>query len=502
MKDTSAVIYARYSDGPNQTEQSIEGQVRDCKKYAEDHGLDIIDMYIDRAISGKEDYNRPEFQRLLHDSRKGIFSYVLTWKIDRFGRNREEIAMNKSLLRRNGVQLVYAMESIPEGPEGILLESLLEGMAEYYSADLRQKVNRGLKESARKGKVYGIPPYGYTKADYGLVIDEPKANIVREVFRRYADGETIKEITVDFNQRGLTNTKSKPFTASNLYKIISNRKYLGEYVYQDIVLPGMIPPIIDEPLWDSVQVRRDNNKKRPAAWKSEETFLLSGKIICGECGGPISADGGTSHTGRIYRYYKCRNKKNKVTSCTVPGHDKSELEGFVIRHTVQDVLTDSLIKELVSSIMKIQKMERETYTTVALRHELNDVNKAIKNIMAGIEQGIWTETTKDRLQELEGRRETLNISLQREELKKYSLTEDHILFWLESFRNGDIEDEIFQRKIVDVFVNQIIMYADKVVIAYNFCGGNHTVTLENVPNQMVRLQFPQVELCAQYPNSR
>lgn len=147
------VIYARYSPGPRQTDQSIEGQVADCQQYADEHGIDIIEIYADRHVSGKSVVGRDEFQRMLRDAEKGRFDCVLVWKIDRFGRDRQDIALGKMTLKRAGVKLMYARESVPDGPEGIILESVLEGLAEYYSADLRQKVIRGMRETAKRGSI-------------------------------------------------------------------------------------------------------------------------------------------------------------------------------------------------------------------------------------------------------------------------------------------------------------------------------------------------------------
>jgi DNA invertase Pin-like site-specific DNA recombinase len=121
-----AVIYARYSsDG--QREESIEGQVRECKAFAERKGLTVIEVYIDRAISGRAAENRPEFQRLIKESAKKLFDVVIVWKLDRFARNRYNSAHYKAILRKNGVKVISATETISEGAEGIILESVLEG---------------------------------------------------------------------------------------------------------------------------------------------------------------------------------------------------------------------------------------------------------------------------------------------------------------------------------------------------------------------------------------
>ena len=178
---TNAVIYARYSS-ENQTEQSIEGQVRVCKEYAERNGINIINEYVDRAMTGTND-KRPAFQQMLFDSKSHKFSLVLVYKFDRFARSRHDSAVNKAILQKNGVKVISATEQIANTPEGIILEGMLESFAEYYSAELSQKVKRGLKESRIKGNFTGgALPYGYSKQDKKISIDEEQANIVRFIF--------------------------------------------------------------------------------------------------------------------------------------------------------------------------------------------------------------------------------------------------------------------------------------------------------------------------------
>ena len=188
-----AVIYARFSSD-KQNEASIEGQLRECMDYAERTGITVIENYIDRALSARTD-NRPEFRRMIKDSVKGCFDVVLVWKLDRFSRDRYDSAHYKHILKKNGVKVISAKENISEGPEGIILESMLEGMAEYYSAELSVKIKRGLTENALKAKVNGGQnPYGYyVDEQQKLSIDEKAAPIVVDVFTMYAEGKTIKE---------------------------------------------------------------------------------------------------------------------------------------------------------------------------------------------------------------------------------------------------------------------------------------------------------------------
>ena len=178
--ERNAVIYARYSSH-NQTEQSIEGQLRVCHKYAKREGYTVVGEYIDRAISGKTD-DRPDFQRMISDSSKKVFQYVIVYKLDRFTRNRYDSAIYKHKLKKNGVKIVSAMENIGDNPESIILEAVLEASAEYYSLELAQKIKRGMRESALKGQFCGGGiPLGYKSAGGRLVLDETKAPFVKRL---------------------------------------------------------------------------------------------------------------------------------------------------------------------------------------------------------------------------------------------------------------------------------------------------------------------------------
>lgn len=177
-----AVIYARYSS-INQNEQSIDGQIKDCQAFAERAGIDVVGVYADKAQTGTND-NRADFQRMLKDAEKHIFEHIIVWKIDRFGRNREEITLNKIRCRKHNVSVLYAMEHIPDGASGVLYESLLEGMAEYYSKNLSENVKRGMRDNALKCKCNGGGRLlGYTTdEDKNLVIDPTTAEVVKRIF--------------------------------------------------------------------------------------------------------------------------------------------------------------------------------------------------------------------------------------------------------------------------------------------------------------------------------
>lgn len=256
-----AVIYARYSSD-NQREESIEGQIRECTEYAVRNDITVIGSYIDRALSAKT-ADRPEFQRMIKDSDKGLFDLVLVWKLDRFSRDRYDSAHYKRILKKNGVRVISAKENISDGPEGIILESMLEGYAEYYSAELSEKIHRGQKENALKCKNNGGNILlGYVVGSDGvLAIDPLTAPLVTEIFTRYDSGESISKIVADFNRRGLKTKRGSEFRVAGISKVLKNRKYIGEYKYADTVIPHGIPAIIGEELFERVQRRMEANKK-------------------------------------------------------------------------------------------------------------------------------------------------------------------------------------------------------------------------------------------------
>ena len=230
-----AVIYARYSSD-NQREESIEGQLRDCRAYAEYNGIDIVGEYIDRAFSAKTD-DRPDFQRMVSDSSKKLFDVVLVWKLDRFARNRYDSAFYRYTLRKNGVKLISVKENISDGPEGIILESMIEGMAEYYSANLSQNVKRGFRENALKGKWNGgAIPFGYKVVDHRLAIDEESAPIVRFMFEMCADGKTAKEVYAYLKEKHVCRANGKPIGYTTVLYILGSRTYIGEYKHSGVVI--------------------------------------------------------------------------------------------------------------------------------------------------------------------------------------------------------------------------------------------------------------------------
>ena len=482
-----AVIYARYSSD-NQREESIEGQIRECTAFAEKNGITILKHYIDRAYSAKTD-NRPEFQRMINDSRQRLFDIVLVWKLDRFARNRYDSANYKNILKKNGVRVVSANEPISDRSEGILLESMLEGFAEYFSADLAEKVSRGMTENALKCKFNGgNPTIGFTSdKEQKILIDPVKAPFVLDAFKMYDDGATMSKVRDFLNENNVLNSRGNPHTVNSVAKILKNRRYIGEYSYRDIVIPGGIPTIVPQDLFDRVQAKIEKNKKAPARAKAEVDYLLTTKLFCGHCGAYMCGESGKGRSGKTYHYYKCVSVKKKRTDCKKKTIKKDFIEEFVIRHTMKTLNDDAAIEAIISMLMDLQ--ERENVNLPLYEQQLRDVERNIENLLDAIQQGIFTKSTKTRLEELEATKEDLEIRIANEKIAKPKLTEEKIKHFLYRFRVLDMSKEKNRRILIDMFINRIYLYDDKLVITFNHKDGAETITLEDVETALAEAGF-------------
>ena len=446
--------------------------------YAEKTGITIVKHYIDRAISAKTD-NRPEFQQMIKDSDKKLFDIVLVWKLDRFARNRYDSARYKTQLKKNGVKLMSATEVISDGPEGIILESVLEGYAEYYSADLSEKVIRGMTENALKGKFSGgAIPFGYTiNADRRFEIDPLTAPFVAETFQRYNDGQTMREIRDWLNEKGIKNKRGGPMSFNVIQHMLSNRRYIGELKYRDILIPDAIPPIVSVEIFNEVQEKMLKNKKAPARRKAEDDYLLTTKLFCGHCGALMFGESGTSRTGEVHRYYKCATAK-KHKGCKKKTVRKQWLEDLVVNQTMQLVRDDAAMESIIAKVMELQNKEN---TNIPLyEKQLRDAESGIQNMLNAIQAGILTSSTKERLEQLEETKRELEARIAEEKLAKPKVTEDFIRFWLLRFRKLNMNQKDQRQALVDTFINSIYLYDDKVLITFNYKEGTQTIPFEKV----------------------
>jgi len=478
-----AVVYARYSSS-GQREESIDGQLAAARKYAETKGYTIIHEYCDRAKTGTND-NREAFQQMLTDTGKKTFGIIIVWKVDRFGRNREEITFNKYRCKKNGVRVEYVAEHLPDSPEAVILESVLEGMAEYYSLQLSQNVKRGLMENAKKHKaINGTPPLGYKLTpDKYYEIDPETAPLAKLIFEKYASGETLFSLIKYLNDQGYTTSRGKPYGRSSLAKMLVNEKYIGVYAYKDIRDEDAIPALIDKDTFYKVQEMLKANKRAPSRKWHYTDYLLTGKLFCGHCGAQMVGRAGHSRTGTKYSYYQCYDQMHKK-GCEKKPVRQEWIEQLVMNEVIRILDSDEMMEFISEQTWQYYlKQDSDNTETAALQNELDSVEKGIANLVRSIEAGIINDMIKTRMDELEGQRVAIKTALAEKQLAKgFKLTKDHIVYFLERFRQLDATDRTAQKKLVEVFVNAIFLYDDHLKIAFNYTEGDgcRTVTLSDI----------------------
>ena len=452
----TAVIYARYSSDA-QTEQSIEGQLRVCEEYAARNDIIILHTYIDRAMTGTNDL-RPDFQKMLKDSAKKEWDYVLVYKLDRFSRDKYETAVHKRTLKNNGVKVLSAMENIPDGPEGIILEALLEGMSQYYSAELSQKVKRGMRENRRKGLFQGGGVlYGYKVEDHRLQIDEEKAEVVRFIYEQYAAGVYVKDIITELTARGIL-YHNAPFAKSTVYRILQSDKYTGVYYHEDERVDNMYPQIIPFALFEKVRIKGRINQRGKSS--SRAIYLLRNRMICGYCGHHVNADTGTAKNGDVARYYKCYGRKENQNGCQLKMRRKEVLEEAIVEAIIRELSRPEELDRLISTLLDIQ--EKHFGENIRLKHLEREKEKtadAIRNLVSVMESGMATHATVKRLQELEEQAASLErqIYLEKCKISEKVPEEKMRAFYIEALKKE-------ARLIIDNLVSKVVLYNDKVEI--------------------------------------
>ena len=462
-------LYLRYSDR-SQTEQSIEGQQRVCMEYCERNKLNVVEVYVDRATSGRSTEKRVEFKRMMRDSEKKMWNGVVVYKLDRFARNRYDSATHKARLKKNGVKVISATENLSDNPESIILEAVLEGMAEFYSAELSQKITRGMHESALKANsVGGSIPLGYVVENKKLVIDPATAPLVQEAFQRYAAGETVADICRSFNSRGYRTAKGAEFNRGSFKSIFKNEKYIGVYTHKEVRIEGGVPAIVTDELFEQVQARLSLTGEAPARGKAKVEYLLSGKLFCGHCGSPMNGESGTGNGGK-YNYYSCYSRKRK-RGCDKKPLRKDYIEELVARDALE-ILTDEMIEELADMAVKQTVTDlQETTNLPELLERNKEVSNSISNIARAIEKGTASDTLMKRLTELEIEKRDITKQIDIESKYVYLIEKPQVIYWLNKFKDGDIRDDDFRRRLVDMLVNSVTVWDEpdgyRITTAYN-----------------------------------
>ncbi len=364
----NVAIYARVSSERQDIALSISAQLRTLREYTLRNGHTMVKEYIDEAESGRS-IDRPGFKQMIVAARQkpAPFEAILVWKLSRFARNREDSIIYKSLLRKQGIQVISINEPVEDTPSGRLLEGIIVVIDEFYSANLSQDVLRGMRENAGRGFCNGgRAPYGYirVKVQDGatsrtkLEPDPKTAPIVQRIFRECLAGKGLKAIARGLNADALASSTGKKWGTTSIEKIVHNEAYTGALVWgkrpriqgaKNRFAPSRTEdawaPLIDQTVFAQVQAKLAARAPRAIHPREVDSpYLLSGIMRCGKCGAAMVGHRG----GYRYHYYMCGNARRKGREvCPSPILRKDKVEGFVINRIKDCILTEDNLEELV-----------------------------------------------------------------------------------------------------------------------------------------------------------
>lgn len=504
-----AVLYARFSSD-NQREESIEAQLRAMHEFCSRNSIVIMHEYCDRAKSATTD-DRPEFLKMIAASKEGDFDFAIVHKLDRFSRNRYDSAYYKRELKKNGVQLLSVLEQMDDSPESIILESVLEGMSEYYSKNLAREVMKGMRESAMDCRyIGGWIPYGFRvdPQTRRYIINEYEAEAVRMIFRDVADGCGYNVVLNKLNALGYRTRLGNTFSKETLYEMLRNEKYNGVYVFSraaskdelgrrnnhrdkpiedQIRIPGGMPKIVDDETFARVQSILAS-RKRHGRRTGKRTYLLTGMVFCGLCGhrycGDAMQTGGEKNRSIIGTYF-CNNRKNHgAHACGNQNIHQQPLEELVLRKIEEIVFDESRIPGIVQAYQQLNQQEsgEEGEKIRTLRQNLKTVEQKIANIVNVI-TNTGSAALVNQLNQLEKEKEQLDFQIQVEsrDRREKELNENAIR---ESFRQAQ---RMFHSRTLPQMEQLINLYLDKVLVYPDYVE----IHLNNVPTNLLPPSEPQ-----------
>lgn len=492
-KNNKAVAYCRFSSHL-QREESIDAQLRAIHEYAYKQGLTIVAEYVDRAKSATTD-NRPEFQRMIKDSHEQEFCAVIVHKLDRFARDRYDSAHYRHQLKRNGARLLSVVENLDGSPESIIMESVLEGMAEYYSRNLAREVEKGKRENALKGlHAGGMPPLGYSvdKATMKLVINEHEAKAVRLIFGRILEGYSYEEVINELNLLGFKTRMGNHFGKNSLHNLLKNEKYTGVYVYSKsapkdadgkrnghkykdeseiIRVEGAVPPLVDKDDFQLVQEKMKNRKQaRPNAI---ETYLLKTKTVCGCCGGSYVGGRRRRSKGGMYTSYACNNRARRGSEvCQNREISRPYIEGIVLERLAEYVFGNELVPQVTKdyNAFLLEQSGGSKQQVKELTKRMQELQRQIDTALELVMQS-KAHSILERLETLE--KDKASIEMEIRELESahpiQQVDECEVRAVFAQIRRQLAEGSLpHLQRVIETYVYRIEIHPDKVIVVFNF----------------------------------
>lgn len=481
-----AFCYYRYSSEA-QRDVSIDQQREAAHEYAKKNGYIIPKdgEFEDRAITGTT-IERPGLQHMLFEARHKRPAYLLIWKLDRLSREVHDSFFIDSQLREIGVQIVTVGEVLPED-EGLrfAIQGLYASMAHNFIINHRSNVMRGLNYNAENALYNGCKILGYIgEKDRKYEIDPKTAPIIQKIFTDYVEGKPLQIIAKELNESGLRNARGNKFIANSLTNILHNRAYIGEYKWGEHTIPGGMPQIVSTELFEAADRMLKKNKRggTGAARKlvpDGVDFWLTGHIYCGECGAQLHGISGTSKSGKPYYYYTCLNHKKH--QCDMGNQPKDKIEKiakYIFERMLEsDPTLRILIAEMCFEYYEAQSADRGAYLA-SLKNNLKAVERKLGNFVKAISEGVFNESTQQAMKDLENQKHLLEEQIASEELReKCDIKFGTILKFFDSFI-GDFDDEKVRRYILDIFVDKVYVYKDKIIITFHYTDDRQELSYE------------------------
>lgn len=489
----NVVIYARYSSH-GQNEQSIEGQLKECREYAQRNNYTIIAEYIDRAKTGTKD-SREQFLKMIEDSKQKKFTGVLVYQLDRFARNKYDSAIYKKQLKDRGIRVLSAKENITNDPAGMMLETVLEGMAEYYSLELSQKIIRGRKINNEHNYFNGgTVTFGYVTKEIDspfcdahgnpikkkvIEIDDINGRIVTQTFLDVYNGMKFKDVIEKLKKQGVKTARGGYFDKSSLYRLLRNKKYITIRTYNGEDHLDFYPLLVSDEVFYGVQERLEKNKHKFDRLSKEE-YLLVSKIFCGNCGNQYVGTSGTSKTKVVHKYYICVGKKNK--SCNSKRIKKDFIEDIVINNA-RKVLTPDNINRIATTVVSLVEKEKNNSKIGQLNRALKQVEKKKSNIVNAIaecDNSNIRKTLYEELSKLEDQYSLLESDIANEENMSNVLSKTNIKHFLNQLKNGNVNDIKYKKSLIATLIKSVYVYEDKIVIFFNNTNEKMEITFDKV----------------------
>lgn len=470
------VIYARYSSH-NQKEESIEQQVEECTAFAAANGITIAQIYADKALSGRTD-KRPQFQKMMRDAEKKMFAVVIAYKSNRIARDMLNALKYEDRLSRFGIETLYAKEEFGNTAAGRFALRTMMNVNQFYSENMAEDIRRGMRDNAENCKVNGALPLGYVKGpDCRYAIEPKEAAIVREIYSRVFNGESFAAIANDLNTRGIKTKPGNPWNKNSFHRLLSNDAYIGVYRHSGVVNPDGIPPIMEKEVFYAMQKHLETKKNPHGRHRENSDYILTGKLRCGHCGSFMVGIAGTSQSGTKHYYYTC-NKRRTEADCKKKNVRKDFIEQAVADLTMQFILQDDVMDWIATCGMELLAESSAKTKLSELEADLAENKKATKNILAAIEQGIFTASTKERLLELEANIADIeqSIAIAKAAQSDNKITKEHIIWHLQRLKDGDTGDKDFQKELIKTFVKVVYLWDDRIEIQYDYVGQNNSVT--------------------------